>query len=322
MTETTASDLQLHTMPVARCPACHSRAARVIPIGRQTLKRCKDCGLTYAPVYADPEEIYKEGYHTGEMGSFGVDVSHPEWAELLEYVGERRMSILESVVHQPGRILDVGCGPGHFLAAAAHRGWDAVGVELVPSAVQTAREQFGLEVHNTMLEDSGLPEQSFDVIAATHVLEHQVDGIGFLTSIARWARPGGYLFIEVPNWASADRLGNVEGWYGLRPLEHVAHYTPRTLAKTMERIGFQPVMVQTPFYLYERRQTMGQALHDFGLTPLGRRLSTPHFTVEGTQRDTVVHMPNPTMWRLIHGLERCVAGARLGVVVVMVARVP
>jgi SAM-dependent methyltransferase len=308
-------------MPVTACPACHSRAFTMISIGSESLKRCKDCGLPYAPAYVDPDEIYREGYHTGEIGSFGVDVSHPEWAELLEFVGERRMQILESVVPTPGRILDVGCGPGHFLASAKRRGWDAVGVELVPSAAQTATEQFGLEVHNSMLEDSGLPERSFDVVAATHVLEHQLDGVAFLTSIGRWVKPGGHLFIEVPNWSSIDRMGNKDRWFGLRPLEHLAHYSPRTLAKTMKRIGFEPVAIRTPIY-QNHRQTMGQSLQDFGLARFAPYLRRDWLTVPGVQRGGTVRMPNAVMLRVLSGLEWATVAAKAGVVVVMIARVP
>lgn len=321
-TEEGASTMQpMRTMPLTACPACHSRAARTFSIGSEKLKKCKDCHLVYAPAYVDPDEIYVEGYHSGGMGNFGVDISHPEWAEFLEFVGERRMDMLEEVVTTPGRILDVGCGPGHTLASAKKRGWDAVGVELVPSAVKFANDEFGLEVHCSLLEDSGLPERSFDVVSATHVLEHQEDGAGFLTSVARWVKPGGHLFIEVPNWHSVDRLGNRDQWYGLRPLEHLGHYTPRTLAKTMERIGFTPVAVRTPFYQFHR-QTLGQALHDFGLDPLTPYLLRDRLTVPGTQRDQEVRLPNALLRRVMKRMERLAGSAKAGVVIVMTARVP
>ncbi|HVA06289.1 MAG TPA: class I SAM-dependent methyltransferase [Acidimicrobiales bacterium] len=312
---------QLHTMPVTACPACHSKAARTIPIGDKTLKRCKDCDLVYAPLYADPEAIYVEGYFSGEIGAFGLDTRHPEFDEYLDYVGEIRMDMIEQVVPGPGRILDVGCGPGHTLVVARNRGWDASGVDLVADAVKIAVERYGLDVRCSMLEDSGLPERSFDVVAATHVLEHQVDGIDFLTSIARWVKPGGCLFIEVPNWASVDRLGNAEQWFGLRPLEHLAHYTPQTLAKLMERIGFEPLLTRTPFYQFHR-QTIGQALHDFGLSRLTPYLRGPRFTVEGKQRDEPVRVPNPTMRKVLGRMGQAAGLAKAGVVIVMMARVP
>jgi SAM-dependent methyltransferase len=312
---------QMRTMPLAACPACHSKASRVIAIGADTLKKCRDCGLVYAPVYADPDDIYVEGYHSGGVGTFGVDVTHPEWGEFLEFVGEKRMAMLAEFCPTPGRILDVGCGPGHFLASAKSRGWEAVGVELVPSAVEMAKDEFGLDVRCSLLEDSGLPERSFDVVAATHVLEHQEDGAAFLATLGRWVKPGGYLLIEVPNWNSVDRRGNKDRWFGLRPLEHLGHYTPHTLAKTMERIGFEPVTTWTPFYQFHR-QTLGQALHDFGLDRLTPYLRRDAFTVPGLQRDQPVRLPNPMLRKVLHTMEQAAGVAKVGVVIVMIARVP
>ena len=257
----------MSTLPMTACPACHSQAFRTIPIGGHRLKKCKDCGLKYAPAYADPDQVYVDGYFSGQVGNFGLDTRHPNWDAFLDRVAQCRMDMLEKVVNTPGRILDVGCGPGHTLAEARRRGWDPVGVDLVSDAVQIAVERYGLDVRCSMLEESGLPERSFDVVAACHVLEHQQDGAHFLSTLGRWVKPGGHVFIEIPNWSSFDRVGNRDKWFGLRPLEHLGHYSPRTLAGTMERIGFEPVAVQTPSYQF-RGQSLAQALHDFGLESL------------------------------------------------------
>jgi 2-polyprenyl-3-methyl-5-hydroxy-6-metoxy-1,4-benzoquinol methylase len=311
----------LSTLPLTACPACHSQAFRTILIGSHSLKKCRSCGLKYAPAYADPDQIYVDGYFSGEVGNFGLDTRHPEWDAFLDRVAQCRMDILERVVRAPGRILDVGCGPGHTLVEAKRRGWDPVGVDLVPDAVQVAVERYGLDVRCGMLEESGLPERSFDVVSATHVLEHQQDAAGFLTSIARWVKPGGYLFVEVPNWSSVDRMGNGDKWFGLRPLEHLGHYSPRTLAKTMERIGFEPIAVRTPCYQF-RGQSLGQALHDFGLERLAPYLVRDILTVAGTQRHEPVRLPNAVMRRVLRGMEDVVVAAKAGVVIVMTARVP
>ncbi len=196
-----------------------------------------------------------------------------------------------------------------------------MGVDLVSDAVQIAVERYGLDVRCSMLEESGLPERSFDVVAACHVLEHQQDGAHFLSTLGRWVKPGGHVFIEIPNWSSFDRMGNRDKWFGLRPLEHLGHYSPRTLARTMERIGFEPIAVQTPSYQF-RGQSLDQALHDFGLEWLAPFLVRNILTVAGTQRDQPVRLPNAFMRGVLHGLEGITVAAKTGVVVVMTARVP
>lgn len=42
-----------------------------------------------------------------------------------------------------GRALDVGCGRGQFTPELARRGWDAVGLDYVPAAIQSARSRGG-----------------------------------------------------------------------------------------------------------------------------------------------------------------------------------
>ncbi|MFE3459346.1 class I SAM-dependent methyltransferase [Nocardiopsis aegyptia] len=61
----------------------------------------------------------------------------------------------------PGRALDIGCGRGQFTPELARRGWRAVGVDLVPEAVEAARRKGPPEVTYavgdvTDLESAGL----------------------------------------------------------------------------------------------------------------------------------------------------------------------
>ena len=305
--------------PLTACPACHSTEAEDIHLGKAPLKRCRNCKLTYAPEAADPDEIYVEGYFTGEVGDFGLDARNPEFREFLTYVGNIRMDLLEKVQRTPGSLLDVGCGTAETLAVAKSRGWNACGVDLVPEAVEAAKADFDLDVRYGLLQDSGFPERSFDAVMATHVLEHMADGAEFLQLLGRWVRPGGHLFIEVPNWASLDRIGNGDAWFGLRPKEHLGHYGPRTLAKTMRRVGMKPVATHTPCFQYHR-QSLPQAMHDLGVARYFHRVR--RFTVDGDHHGETVAMPSPGMRKVLDGLGWLADKTHVGVVVVMIAQVP
>lgn len=63
--------------------------------------------------------------------------------------------------HRPGRALDIGCGRGQFTPELARRGWETVGVDIVPAAVEAARRKGPPEVSYvvadvTDLEPAGL----------------------------------------------------------------------------------------------------------------------------------------------------------------------
>jgi SAM-dependent methyltransferase len=82
----------------------------------------------------------------------------------------------------PGRALDLGCGQGTHTAQLAERGWDAVGVDDVERALDTARERAtstGAEVRFvradvTRLEDAGLGTFDFFLdIGCFHGLDAQ-----------------------------------------------------------------------------------------------------------------------------------------------------
>jgi SAM-dependent methyltransferase len=206
---------------------------------------------------------------------------------------------------------------GEVLLAARHRGWQVAGVEPQRTAAQMSRDR-GLDVATSELEDSGLPPHSYDVVCAFHVLEHLPESRSFLRRLAQWARPGGWVVVEVPNWRSVQRRRLGAQWPNLRPGEHLVHFTPRTLADVFRGAGITPTATRTPAYLGPP-QTLEHALRDLvrqhgRLERLARRLSRPH--PDGAPR------PSRTGWALLRAVEALYDVAGVGAVVFCVGRVP
>lgn len=306
--------MTVETFELTGCPACAASTYEVMSVGEHQLRKCGVCSLVFAPAYADPDAIYVDGYVDGST-SFGLDIANPVFQAYLHYVGLKRVDALEKVTGGPASLLDVGCGSGELLAAADERGWKVAGAEPVEQSAEMARAR-GLDVRTAMLQDSGLPERSFDVVSAFHVLEHMSEGVPFLQLIARWARPGGYVCIEVPNWRSFARRNSGDQWMHLRPLEHLAHYEPRTLAATLERAGLEPVVVKTPTYLW-REQALRYALIDLGRSHWRSRLD--RFCRMGPDGN-----PHPTapVRALLNATRLAYDRAKVGQVVFAIAKVP
>ena len=94
------------------------------------------------------------------------------------------------------RLLDLGCGNGSFLLRARCAGWDVVGLDPDPKAVEVACSQ-GLDVR---LGDLGTLDPSieqFDVITLAHVIEHVHHPAKVLEACYRLLRTGGFLWIRV-----------------------------------------------------------------------------------------------------------------------------
>jgi SAM-dependent methyltransferase len=311
----------MRILELAACPACGAQAFRGFEVGAgQPLRRCERCGTVSAPDYADPQQVYVDGYMFGEAGPFGLDVRAPDFQRYLIRVAHRRVRMLERASGlRFGSLLDVGSGTGEVLLAARQRGWRAQGVEPEPTAAAMAQER-GLAVAVSTLEDSGLARRSYDVVSAFHVLEHIADSRAFLGAMARWARPGGFVAIEVPNFASVQRRRLGEAWTGLRPREHLVHFTPRTLRQAFQAAGIEPVLVRSPAYIGPP-QSLDQALWDL-VRPAGRlrRLLRPLCRVVG--RDgTPVAYPTTPAWLVLRLVEAVYDAAGAGAVVVCVGRV-
>jgi SAM-dependent methyltransferase len=259
----------VRTIALTACPVCAATAARPFDLGAARLRACAGCGCVYAAEYADPEEVFTDGYLTGG-GDFGIDLTHPRFQAWLDEVNERRLTLLEPIVGGAPRALDVGCGSGELPVAAMRRGWDVVGVEPVAESAAAARAR-GVDVRTSTLADADLPPASFGVVCAFHVLEHMPDAVAFLRTLGAMARPGGHVVVETPNWGSTLRRRTGARWIHLRPLEHLVHFAPETLDRALTRAGLVPVLTATQAYL-SPRHTLAEATAAIGRPSWADRL--------------------------------------------------
>lgn len=310
----------MKVLDLPRCPACGSSSFQRFKLGREhALRRCANCQTISALEYADPAEVYVDGYMFGEAGQFGLDVRHPTFQQYLKRVAAQRIAMIQRATGlRHASLLDVGSGTGEVLLAARERGWRTQGVEPERTAADMARGR-GLEVAVARLQDAGLPERGYDVVSAFHVIEHLPDSRGFISTMARWARPGGFVVLEAPNWASLQRRRSGDGWIGLRPLEHLVHFTPETLRRTLSSAGVEPVVIRSPSYLGPP-QNLQDALNDLARHGRYRRLLqrlSPERAVQGRP----VRHPGRIGWAVLRATERLHDRAGVGGVVFAVARV-
>jgi SAM-dependent methyltransferase len=120
-----------------------------------------------------------------------------------------------------------------------------MGIEPSAEAAGEARRRSGVDVLASTLEESSFQEGSFDVISMLGVMEHLHDPLGTLKLARSLLKPNGVLATYVPNFnylrlkdtGLVCRLRN-GCWSSLHPQEHLYHYTPATLTRTLETGGF------------------------------------------------------------------------------------
>ena len=82
------------------------------------------------------------------------------------------------------------------------------------------------------------PEGKFAGVILHSYLEHEVDVRGVLAGIWRALRPGGKVYVRVPNFGSLNRRVIGASWCGFRHPDHVNYFTRATLGRFAREAGF------------------------------------------------------------------------------------
>lgn len=212
-----------------------------------TYAECARCGTFFVdpmPAMDTDDSHNTAAYYGGDQRS-----DEDAFEALALDAGARRAARIERALAGKGRLLDVGCGTGFQLAAAAARGWEVEGIEVSATAAAYARDRHGVTVHTGTLASVALPNASFDAAVLSHVVEHVPDPIGLLRDVARILRPGGVALIAVPNargliYTAYNIVHRMRGTYGrtafscsLFPPSHLTAYTPSSLPALIDRAG-------------------------------------------------------------------------------------
>ncbi|MFN8542849.1 MAG: class I SAM-dependent methyltransferase [Candidatus Binatia bacterium] len=222
------------------CPACDrvpQRVARRVQ-GRE-LWRCPACGLRWWDFRGvDPGALYTGAYFRGEA-AHGYD-DYYALRPALEHTGRirlRRIARLLGVTR--GHLLELGCGPGFFLAVARAAGWETHGVELSADACRHACDVLGLSVTCAPAETTVVPPGSADLVVLWDVLEHLPDPAAALRTAAAALRPGGGLALTTGDVESVVARLSGERWHLYTFPEHLYFHTPRSVRTLLQRSGFE-----------------------------------------------------------------------------------
>jgi ubiquinone/menaquinone biosynthesis C-methylase UbiE len=136
-----------------------------------------------------------------------------------------KVEVIASLTHPDMKILDVACGTGSILRALKERGCTGLhALEISAYAVSRLNAE-GIHARRGMLPRISFPDDEFDVVIASQVLEHIVRRGAFAKEIRRVLKPSGRVFIFVPN----NCLGPID-----EP-EHVMVYQAASLKRFLER---------------------------------------------------------------------------------------
>ena len=192
-----------------------------------------------------PEDWKKHFALSGESSKTLLNISGVE-----KEIGSRLPYILR-FIPLGSKVLEAGCGRGEYVFSLNLRGYEAHGLDFVQDLIDHAK-QFAIESGMCPPERfwqgdvRKLPYEngSFDAYVSMGVIEHfsPAEQIPILSEAHRILRPGGILFVTVPNnlfpWYLTTKLRT---WFGHRRLAPMRYVSIRSLKKLAWECDFQLV---------------------------------------------------------------------------------
>jgi len=164
---------------------------------------------------------------------FGPAMPALDWIPAPRYVlrRDRVLHLLKNF--KPGKVLDIGCGPGALICELGALGYEAFGVDRSAKAREIGHH---LERSSSRMKlRSELDERwkgEFDLIMSFEVIEHLKDDVGALREWRDFLKPGGRMILSTP--AHPSRWNAADEWAG-----HVRRYTRQQLVQSVEEAGFE-----------------------------------------------------------------------------------
>ncbi|MGQ9819372.1 MAG: class I SAM-dependent methyltransferase [Candidatus Kapaibacteriales bacterium] len=131
------------------------------------------------------------------------------------------------------KVLDFGCGSGHFIDEIRRHNFLCYGVEINEFAKKYA-ESIGIQV-KPELKDFDI---IFDAITFWHSLEHLPNPKETLEQVYQFLNNDGYIFIRVPNFTGFWSKILKDRWIWFQPQNHIFHFSVDSLQKLLEATNF------------------------------------------------------------------------------------
>jgi 2-polyprenyl-3-methyl-5-hydroxy-6-metoxy-1,4-benzoquinol methylase len=277
--------------PLERCPLCAGDLAHGwdMDFRGHRIDRCRRCDVRFMnPRYSD---AWLHAFYGAYEASGSKPGERTRWRARPEVrrAGKERALELIAAYRPVGTILLVGCGDGLEIEIARAKGWTVQGLEVDAAVAERLRACYAVPIAAASAEHWQWPPAAFDAIYADQVLEHMKDPLRFLTAAAAALRPGGVLFVAVPNIGSLANAAKT--WLGRMGLKrrrgahyntrhHLFFFAPHVLVPLLrDRLGLRVLVVRGS--LKPQRKPLTALLGrwfpsvDSGFLVLAQRPATP-----------------------------------------------
>jgi SAM-dependent methyltransferase len=225
------------------------------------LFHCRGCDL----MFWYPPEFPEPGYYDHLQFSKYVLFHTLGRTEIMGH----QLGFVECFRGKKGKLLDVGCSDGNFLAWARAAGYQVYGLDVDEASVKVAKKVTS-NVWNMHLDDfasyAAAHQLQFDIITLFETLEHQPDPHKVLRQVLQLLLPGGWIAGTVPNRDRLFKTGrSPRGFWGDFPPHHFLWFNPTALVNALRQAHFQDVRVKirmNGYWTEEMLHTVGKSLKE------------------------------------------------------------
>lgn len=233
------------------CTFCGSK--QVQEVFRRDVRiflKCQECSAftVQNPPVVEHWEQYEEGEFSDRIEEMLGD--SPDFDKWDEFSGHIKGS----------RVLEVGPGTGHFLAAGKERGFQVFGIELSQAHRDYILQHWKIKTSTTFAD---FADQSIDVVCSFNCIEHISDLAEHMHEVFRVLRPGGVFIVSTCNGAAFVPRVVGKWWSMFRTVDHLSISTPEGLRRLGKRTGMPATKIWTNEYPLETLLSLGIALREW-----------------------------------------------------------
>ncbi len=228
------------------CIICGNAGASVaFDNGTFRVNECNNCKFgkispvpdagTLAALYNSPE------YFNTHMHYDYVHLPDAEIQNLMQEQGRLHFNYLKKYQKANSTLLEIGCGYGLQLAFLKEMGFAVQGIEFSENGAQFCNEKLNVPVVHSAFENYN-DEKQYDIVMLNHVLEHFTDLHAAMRKICSLIKPGGILYIRVPNHDSYDRRKSGNQWPAYLPF-HISYFSEKSLRMLFRQYHFEDIQI-------------------------------------------------------------------------------
>ena len=194
-----------------------------------------------------PQEVpdYNDGYWGETVDPDGKTRNMLSEVERKKQISELQFIIKKIHERSPGKIIDVGCGPGSLLSAIDSN-WEKHGVDLSQTALELAKKY--AQVKKGDFLNLSYPSEYFDVVVLHHVIEHLAEPVQYIEESRRVLKRKGLIIISTPDFDSGCARQFKKNFRMLHDKGHVSLFTKLSLVKMLEDFNFRILEIECPFF--------------------------------------------------------------------------